>query len=108
MDKDVLQIGFDSHEVRSGIELGIAIDIEEIIRRIQPAEGCQSISTGGDVDRQVAGQGIENSLDRKNSTGFESLEPGGQCVLKSLASHRSQLPVDERQNRLGGELGEGL
>ena len=108
MDKDVLQIGFDSQEVRSGIELGIAIDIEEIIRRIQPAEGCRSISTGGDVDRQVAGKGIENSLDRKNSTGFESLEPGGQCVLKSLASHRSQLPVDERQNRLGGELGEGL
>ena len=108
MDKDVLQIGFDSQEVRSGIELGIAIDIEEIIRRIQPAEGCRSVSTGGDVDRQVAGQGIENSLDRKNSTGFESLEPGGQCVLKSLASHRSQLPVDERQNRLGGELGEGL
>ena len=69
---------------------------------------CRSVSAGGDVDRKVAGQGIENSLDRKDSTGFESLEPGGQCVLKSLASHRSQLPVDERQNRLGGELGEGL
>ena len=51
MHKDVLQIGFDSHEVRSGIELGIAIDIEEIIRRIQPTEGCRSVSTGGDVDR---------------------------------------------------------